>query len=260
MIWLFALQLAIGATQHYEKAKQDFAQRKFSEAVSEVDMALHESPDLVPALVLKARLASFAHRPDVAKSCLITAITVDPTSEEAQFFLGLFYYNRNEFKLAISPLQAAQTLSPKGPLPVFYLAMTQEALGDKTQALDLYQQAEDLSLKKSPLSASILVAYGRLLLFLGRSQDSLEKDRLAIEEDPESREAQYELAKNLDYEGDFKNAALQGERALTLPEIGATDAQIHFLLAKLYWKLKQPDLAKAHLGKFHADSQTALLP
>jgi hypothetical protein len=54
------------------------------------------------------------------------------------------------------------------------------------------------------------------------------------------------------YEGDFKNAALDGERALTLPTLGASDAQIHFLLAKLYMKLKQPDLAKAHLEKFQA--------
>jgi tetratricopeptide (TPR) repeat protein len=260
MIWLLALQLAVGPAQHYENAKLDFSQRKFPEAVSEVNAALHESPYMVPALILKARLAVFAHRPEVAKSCLITAITADPTSEEAQFFLGLYYYNQNEFKFAISPLQTAHTLSPKSPLPVFYLAMTHEAMGDTTQALDLYQQAEDLSTKKSPLSASILVAYGRLLLSLGRSQDSLEKDRRAVEEDPESREARYELARRLDYEGDFKNAALEGERALTLPEIGATDAQIHFLLAKLYWKLKQPDLAKAHLGKYQVAPQTAQLP
>ena len=135
MIWLLALQLAVGPAQHYEKAKQDFAQRKFTEAVSEVNAALHDSPYMVPALILKARLATFAHRPDIAKSCLITAITVDPTSEEAQFFLGLFYYNQNDFKLAISPLQTAQTLSPKNPLPVFYLAMTQEALGDDDQSV-----------------------------------------------------------------------------------------------------------------------------
>jgi len=98
MIWLLALQLAFGPEQHYENAKQDFAQRKFPEAVSEVNAALHESPDMVPALVLKARLAMFAHRPDVAKSCLITAITADPTSEEEQFFLGVFYYTQNDFK------------------------------------------------------------------------------------------------------------------------------------------------------------------
>src|SRR5712672_2700690 len=170
MIWLLALQLAVGPAQHYENAKQDFAQRKFDEAVSEVNAALHESPYMVPALVLKARLATFAHRPDVAKSCLITAITADPTSEEAQFFLGVFYYNQNDFKLANSPLDTAHSLSPKNPLPEFYLAMSHEALGDEAKALEFYQRAEDLSGQKSPEYASILVAHGRFLLSLGRTQ------------------------------------------------------------------------------------------
>jgi tetratricopeptide (TPR) repeat protein len=258
MIWLLALQLAVGPVQHYENAKQDFAERKFDEAVSEVNAALHESPYMVPALVLKSRLAAFAHRSDIAKSCLITAITADPTSEEAQFFLGLFYYNQNDFKLAISPLQKAQTLSPKSPMPVFYLAMTHEAMGDATQASDLYQQAENLSPEKSPQSAEILVAYGRFLLTQGRTQDGIEKVRRAIQVDPESREAHYELAKEWDEEGDFKNAALEAERALTLPELSIRDAQIHFLLARLYRDLKQPDLAKAHLEKFQAAHQASL--
>jgi tetratricopeptide (TPR) repeat protein len=256
MIWLFALQLAITPAQHYENAKQDFTLHKFPEAVAEVDAALHENPSMVPALILKARLAQFAHRPDVAKSCLITAITADPTSEEAQFFLGVFFYTQNDFKLALSPLQTAQSLSPKNPLPAFYLGMTHEALGDSTQALDLYQQAENLSPEKSPQSSSILVTYGRLLLLLGRYKESVEKDRRAIEGDLESRDAHYELAKGLDYEGDFKDAAVEGERALTLPELGTSDAQIHFLLAKIYVKLKQPDLAKVHMEKFQAAPQT----
>ncbi|HUA96709.1 MAG TPA: tetratricopeptide repeat protein [Terracidiphilus sp.] len=256
MIWLLALQLAVGPAQHYENAKQDFAERRFSEAVSEVDSALHENPYMVPALVLKARLAIFAQRPDVAKSCLITAITVDPKSEEAQFYLGALFYTENNIKLALSPLQTAQTLSPQSPLPVFYLAMTHEALGDETKALELYQHAENLSPEKSSLSAEILIAHGRFLLSLGRTQDGIEKDRRAIEMDPESRDAHYELAKGLDHEGDFKNAAIEGERALTLPELDTSDAQIHFLLANLYRKLNQPDLARAHLEKFLAAQQT----
>src|ERR1700758_632070 len=134
MIWLLAIQLAIGPTEHYEHAKQDLAQQQFSEAANEVNAALHENPSMVPALVLKARLATIAHRPDIAKSCLITAITVDPTSEEAQFYLGALFYAQNDFNLAISPLQKARTLSPKSPLPVFYLAMSQEALGDESKA------------------------------------------------------------------------------------------------------------------------------
>ncbi len=252
MIWLLAIQLAIGPTEHYEQAKQDFAQRKLSEAASEVNAALHENPSMVPALVLKARLASFAHRPDVAKSCLITAITVDPTSEEAQFYLGALLYEQNDFKPAISPLQAAQKLSPNSPLPAFYLAMTHEALGDQNKALEFYQQAENLSPQSSPQSAEIAVAYGRLLISLGRAQDGIEKERRAIGIDPRSRDAHYVLAKGLEHEGDFENAALEGELALTLPEVNAGDAEIHFLLTRLYRKLNKPDLAEAHMEKFLA--------
>jgi tetratricopeptide (TPR) repeat protein len=254
---LGSAQYAVSPEEHYLNAKQDFAERKFTEADNEVDAALHANPNMVPALVLKARLATFAHRPDVAKNCLITAITADPTSEEAQFFLGVFDYMQNDFKLAISPLETARSLSPKNPLPVFYLAMSHEASGDEAKALGLYQQAVDLSGQKSPEYASILVAYGRFLLTLGRTQESIEKVRRAVEADPESRDAHYELAKGLDHDGDFKSATIEAERALNLPDLGIADGQIHFLLANLYRKLNQPDLAKAHLQKFQADPPAA---
>jgi tetratricopeptide (TPR) repeat protein len=256
MIWLLALQLAIGPTEHYERAKQDFAQRKLSEAASEVNAALHENPSMVPALVLKARLAAFAHRPDVAKSCLITAITVDPTSEEAQFYLGALFYEANDFKAAISPLQAAEKLSPTSPLPVFYLGMTYEALADQNKALEFYQQAENLSPEISPQTAEIAVAYGRLLIFLGRNQEGIAKEQRAIGIDPRNRDAHYLLAKGLENETDFEKAAVEGELALTLPEASATDAQIHFLLTRIYRKLNKPDLAEAHMKKFLALKKT----
>ena len=252
MIWLLALQLAIGAPQHYQNAKSDFAQRNFSEAVSEVDAALHENPYLVPALVLKARLATFARRPDVAKSCLVTAITVDPASEEAQFYLGVLFYKQHRFKLALSPLQKARTLSPESPLPAFYLAMTHEALGNEATALELYQQAEKLSAREPAVSAEILVADGRFLLSLDRTRESIEKEKEAIAIDPQSRNAHYELAKGLEQEGDFTNAALEGERALQLPELDTSDADIHYILAAVYRKLKEPALAREHLEKFQA--------
>jgi len=252
MIWLLAMQLAIGPTEHYEQAKQDFAQRKFLEADSEVNAALHDDPYMVSALVLKARLATFAHRLDVAKSCLITAITADPTSEEAQFYLGVLLYEQNDFKPAISPLQAAQRLSPHSPLPVFYLAMTREALGDYNEALELYQQAENFSPPRSPQSAEIDVVLGRLLVLMGRDQDGIEKEHRAIEVNPGSRDAHYILAKGLEHEGEFEKAAREGELALTLPEANASDADIHFLLTRLYRKLNKPHLAEAHMEKFLA--------
>lgn len=255
MIWLLALQLAITPAQHYENAEQDFTQQRFSEADREVDDALHENPYMVPALTLKARLATLAHRPDVAKSCLITAITADPKSEEAQLYLGVLFYTQNKFELAISPLQTAQTLSPKDPLPPFYLAMTEEALGNSAKASQNYDQAESLSQDKSPQSAEVFVAYGKFLFSLGRTQEGVEKERRATEIDPRLRDAHYQLAKGLDRENDFKNAALEGEKALTLPQVATSDAQIHFLLANLYRKLNRPDMAKAHMEKFKSAAQ-----
>lgn len=257
MMWLLAFQLAIGPAQHYRNATQDFEQRKFSEAVGEVDAALHQNPYMVPALVLKARLATLAQRPDVAKSCLITAITADPKSEEAQFYLGVLFYTQNDFKAAISPLEAAQALSPRDPLPVFYLAMADQELGDEAKALKLYQQAENLSPQNSPHSAEIFVADGRFLFSLGRTGEGIAKERRAIGIDPGSRDAHYELAKGLDHEGDFNGAAREGEMALTLPTDDTSDAQIHYLLAAIYRKLNKPDLAKAHLEKFLAATKAA---
>jgi tetratricopeptide (TPR) repeat protein len=129
-------------------------------------------------------------------------------------------------------------------------------MGDEAKALEFYRQAETLSPGQSPQSAEILVAHGKFLLSLGRNQDGIEKLRRAIVADPKSRDAHYELAKGLGHEGDFKNAAIEGEQALTLPELGTTDAQIHFLLSNLYRRLNQPELAKAHLEKFQAAPQT----
>jgi tetratricopeptide (TPR) repeat protein len=99
----------------------------------------------------------------------------------------------------------------------------------------------------------ILLAYGRFLLTQGRTQDGIEKIRQSIQDDPDSREAHYELAKVLEQKEDLKNAALEAERALTLPQLSTYDAQIHFLLARIYRDLNQPDLAKANLEKFKTD-------
>ena len=89
-----------------------------------------------------------------------------------------------------------------------------------------------------------------------RTQDGIEQERRAIEIDPKSRDAHYVLAKGLEHEGDFENAAREGELALTLPAANASDAEIHFLLTRLYRKLNKPDLAEAHMEKFLALKKT----
>jgi hypothetical protein len=91
VIWLLALQLSLSPQQrHYDNARDAMAKMQFSQADEEVDLALKADPNFVSALILKSRLALFAHRPDIAKSCLIKAISIEPSSESAQVFLGRF--------------------------------------------------------------------------------------------------------------------------------------------------------------------------
>ena len=250
MLWLLALQLSLPATQHYENAQRDLAGMRFDQATQELNAALQLDPYFVPALTLKARLALFARRPDVARSCLITAVTVEPGAESAQFLLGVFYYLQNDFKLAIAPLETARTLSPGDPQPWYYLGLAREAMGDASTALASYQRAEDLSPQNTPEKAALLVAYGRLLLSLDRGQESLAKQRLAIEADPRSRDAHYELARTLYHQGDDAAAAEAGVQALALPGKMPSD-RIHLLLGNIYTSLKKPDLAQAHLAQAH---------
>ena len=257
LIWFLALQLAMNPMEHYGRAQQAFAQKDYSEAEGQVNAALHDNPYLVPALVLKARLASLAHRPDVARSCLITAITADPQSMEAQFYLGVLLYEENNFRPALDPLDAARKLSPANALPIFYLAMTHEALADLQEALQLYEQAESLSPAASEQRAEIAVAHGRLLVSLNQDVAGMEQERRAIAINPRLRDAHYVLAKAWEHQADFEKAASEGELALAEPaaDANAGDAEIHFLLARVYRKLNKSSLAQAHLAKFQALKQ-----
>lgn len=249
MIWLLALQLAMTPQQYYDSAMHALSRMTFRQAEQEIDAALHKDPYFVSALILKANLALFAHQPDVARNCLITAVVGHPSSAEAQLSLGVFYYGQGNFKLAIPPLLGAHSLSPQDAKSLLYLAMSYEAMSDFSEALPLYQQAEHLSAPSTPQAAAALTAYGRVLSSLSKYKESTDKEQLAVIVDRQSRDAHYELAKALDLEYSYKNAAAEGELALTLPGSEITDTQIHLLLGEVYLQLKDYDLARVHLAK-----------
>jgi tetratricopeptide (TPR) repeat protein len=249
MIWLLALQLAMTPRQNYESAARDLSRMRFTEAEQEIDAALQQDPYFVSALILKAKIALFAQQPDIARQCLITAVVGNPSSVEAQLFLGVFYYSQSDFKLAIPSLQKAHDLSPQDATPVFYLALSYEALADPAEALSLYRQAENLSAPGTGETAKILSAYGRLLLSINKYQEGIEKEKLAIAIDSSSRDAHFELAKALDHERSYKEAAREGELALTCSGSGDSDAHIHLFLATVYRNLAEDDLARFHQAR-----------
>jgi len=256
MILLAMLVLAASAVDSYRQANELFIQKRFNEAAVAIDSALREDPAMVPALTLKAKLAMAANRNDIAEVCLKQAVHLNAEAAYPQFLFGFFYYLQNDFKKALPPLQIAHRLEPSDSRAVFYLALSYEGLAETEEACAMYRLDEEIEAKAGRQSAETEVAFGRLLFSLGRFQECRERVEKALELDPASRDAHYELGRLDLRDGNARAAAAEGERALGLAAIGTTDRQIHYLVGRAYLELGENRKAASHLSQFEASAPT----
>lgn len=244
------------AVQAYQKANALFQQQQLEQSLAAVEEALRLNPKFAAALTLKARLALAAERYDVAITCLLRTVELEPDNATAHFLLGFSRYVENDFKHALPALERARRLQPTDARTHFYLALTYEALGRTDEAIAGYEQA--LKLEKTGGAAlpetlgDTLVAYARLLFTLGRFAESEKLIDRALLAEAGSRDAQYEKGRLLFERQNYADALKHGQRALELPGVGTTERQIHFLLARAFSKTGQPGLAAEHLAKFRA--------
>jgi len=238
------------ALAFYQKAAALFQQRQYEQALAALDEALKLNPRLVPALTLKSRLAMAVNRFDIAKASLLQAVEVEPGSAYNHFLLGFCYYVDNDFKNALPPLERSRQLKPDDARTHFYLALTLEALARADDAVASYEQSLKLEKNGGAILADTLVAYARLLFTLGRFGESETLIDRALAAAPDSRDAQYEKGRLLFERRAYAEAITHGKKALELPGAGATERQIHFLLARAYAKSGQKELAEIHLAKF----------
>ena len=218
----------------YRRANSLFVAKKFPESLASVEEALRLDPNLVPALTLHAKMAMSQNRFDLARQNLEHAISVDPASSYARFLYGLNFYLANDLKLALPQFEKAGQMDPADPRSALYLGLTYESLGRTAEALALYEKAVHLEeLAKAPQPETYLTG-SRLLLALGRLDDSGIWIRKALKLQPDSRETLFELGRLLLKKGDAAQASRVGEEALRLPGANPTDIQIHYLLIRSY--------------------------
>ncbi|HEU0183827.1 MAG TPA: tetratricopeptide repeat protein [Blastocatellia bacterium] len=244
------------APAFYQKAVALFQQRQYEQSLAALDEALKLDPRLIPALTLKARVAMAANRFDIAKASLSQAVEVGPDVAYNHFLLGFCYYVDNDFKNALPPLERSRQLKPDDARTHFYIALTLEALARVDDAVASYEQSLKLEKDGGAILADTLVAYARLLFTLGRYSESEALIDRALAAAPDSRDAQYEKGRLSFERRAYAEAIVHGKKALELPGAGATERQIHFLLAKAYSKSGQKELAEIHLAKFRAAPPT----
>jgi tetratricopeptide (TPR) repeat protein len=236
----------------YEKANALFVAKKFNESLAAVEEALRLDAKLVPALTLKAKLAMAANRYDLARQSLERALAVDPRAPYAQFLYGLEAYLTNDMKQALPRFRKARQLAPKDPRAALYLGLTTESIGEPSEALALYQEAVSLERSTGEQHAETLLPGARLLMLLGRVEESEKWIRQAVKLSPKLRDAHFELARILLKNGDAAQAATEGETALSLAEGVVTDTAIHYLLVRAWQQSGNPERAAAHAAVIRA--------
>src|SRR5205085_4225830 len=143
-------------------------------------------------------------------------------------------YLTNDMKEALPRFQKARQLNPGDSRTALYLGLTVESLGQPEEALTLYEDAVKLASAAGELHADTLLPGARLLLLLGRLEESERWLRQAVKLSPASRDAHFELARLLLKQGDAAHAAAEGESALGLTDGVVTDTAIHYLLVRAW--------------------------
>jgi tetratricopeptide (TPR) repeat protein len=240
----------------YRRANMLFQERKFAEAADALDQSLKEDPTYMAAWTLRGKIAMAFNRFDIARHAFLKAAALGPASAYSQFMLGFFYYVDNDFAKAVPALENAARLDAKDARPVLYLAMSNEGLAKPDLALTLYRKTIALEEAAGKPNPDTHTAYARLLLTLGREEESAVQVARVLELDPKSRDGHYERGRLLFDRGEYLEAAAEGETAFEQKGSGTTDRQIHFLLSRAYSKMGKKDLAELHRKQFEASPAT----
>ena len=210
-------------------------------------LALSLSPDCPEALVIQGRILSQRGQAHAARQALEKAASLDPENAEARYHLGVWLYRRQLHPEAVPHLEKVVALRPMDARAYDYLALSLEALGNAERAALAYRSA--LKVNDGPFSDPFLdYYYGRFLLKQNRLEESRSHLDRAVALHPRERTAHYERAKLYLALREYGAARRDAERALSLRDPGGLvlDLQVYYLLATVYGRLGETELARKY--------------
>jgi len=210
-------------------------------------LALAVNPECPEALVLQGRILSRQGRLREAREPFEKAVRLAPTSAEARYHLGVWLYRRLLYAEAVPQFEKVVALRPADARAHDYLALSLEGLGEAERADLAYRNASKVK-EGSFRDPFFDYYYGRFLLKQNRLEESRSHLDRAVALHPDERAAHYERGKLNLARKEYATARQDAERALSLRDPGGLvlDLQVYYLLATVYARLGETDLARKY--------------
>src|SRR4051794_27536974 len=134
---------------------------------------------------------------DTAKLSLLQAIALNPGNAELHYQLGRLYYTQNRFEDSIESMNSALVIVPQYPEVYDSLGLTYEALSDDKRAAECYTKAIELDRSFGIRDEWPLINYGTFLIRRETHAESVPLLSQALEFNPASTEANYQMGRAL---------------------------------------------------------------
>lgn len=258
-LFVEAIRLAPdNARAHGFFAQYWLSRKQPARADYESSLALSLNPDCAEALVVVGQLLELRGQAPAAFQAFEKAARLGRGDAEARYQLGVVLFRRKLHAAAVREFEKAVALRPSDARALDYLALGFEALGEAERSEQAFQRGLRVN-DDGPFFDSLLdYNYGRFLLKQRRLEESRSHLDRAVVLLPMSRGVSYERGKlNLALER-YQAAREDAERALGLREPGGSvlDLQVYYLLATVYARLGETDLAR----KYAELSRTTPIP
>ncbi|MFN8392594.1 MAG: tetratricopeptide repeat protein [Bdellovibrionota bacterium] len=202
---------------------------RVDDALNEVDKALHEEPDDVELLQLRAGILAAKKETNAAIETYRRIISLSPPEHEDSYVLiASLYAQTNNINAAKDVLKELVQKNPRSFFGFYYLGRMSEASGDAAAAEQNYKKALSINSDADGVNLDLARVYGAQKRF----PEAIELCRKVVADNPRNVAARNLLAQLLI--GDNKvDKALQEYEAVGQLEQDPTDTRLKIALIKL---------------------------
>jgi tetratricopeptide (TPR) repeat protein len=231
---------------YYMLGYVQFRQRKIAASVNALAKSLELNVDYAPAHKLLGREFGVIGRTDMAMREFQEALRIEPNTADTHYNIARIYAMEDDFPKARVELDKAVRLDPDYMEAYNALGFAMEALGDDAASLQDYQTAIRLNEERhgrfDPPYVNLSGYYNRR----GKLDLALEYAHKALELNPRSDLAYFQIAKTCRTRGDWGGEAAALEKAISIRPA----SQYFYVIAVAYRKLGRIKESEQALATF----------